>query len=303
MRLDIVIPTFNRSALLRECVESVLRSTSSVDWRVTVVDNNSSDDTKRVVQSSAAGTGRLRYLFEKKVGKCNALNRAITTSDCDVIGMIDDDEQIHPDWIDTAAQWLDKPEVDFIGGPYLGLWRTEKPAWMPAGYEGVISAQDPERIPQTPVRFSDNDQIFVQGGNAVVRRSVFDHVGLYRADFGRFGNDFGSCEDVEMFTRLMAAGVNGYYVPDLIIYHVVPPERMTRAYYRKWVLGQAKSFAALDRANPQNVAYVGRIPRFMIGNAIRGLRTLASRHPGRRFAAELEWWRLAGFMRGVYGRD
>lgn len=299
MRFDIVIPTYNRAALLRECLESVLRSTSTVDWRVTVVDNNSSDDTKQVVESFAARNDRVGYLFEKVQGKSFALNRAIATSASDLIGMIDDDEQIRPDWIETAAKWMENSEVDFIGGPCFGLWRAEKPAWAPD--ERVISAKDPEQIPKTPVRFSDNDQVFVLGGNAVVRRSVFERVGLYRTDLGP-GSDFAWSEDVEMFTRLMAAGLTGYYVPELVIYHVVTPERMTRAYYRRWVWGQAKSSAAIYRTNPQKVVHVGKVPRYMIGIAVKALPALVSSDPAKRFSAELEWWKLAGFTHGVYAR-
>jgi glucosyl-dolichyl phosphate glucuronosyltransferase len=299
MRIDVIIATFNRSTMLRECIESVLRSKSSVDWRVTVVDNNSSDDTRAVVESLATKNSRVRYLFEKKQGKCFALNLGITSSECDVIGMIDDDEQIHPDWIDKAVAWFEDPHVDFIGGPYLGLWRTPIPDWLPAGYEGVISARDPKELPDEPVRFPD-ERFFVQGGNAVLRRHVFDRVGLYRNDIGRFGNNFGSCEDLEMFNRLISAGLTGYFDPRLIIYHVVPPERMMRSYYRQWVFGQARSWAGLNKAAPQQTAYLGKIPRYMIGNALKKTPALLSPVPSRRFAAELEWWRVAGFIRGAY---
>ena len=300
MRLDLLIPTFNRSSLLGECLDSVLRSTSTVDWRVTVIDNNSSDDTRQVVESFAARSDRVRYLFEKRQGRSAALNRGITISACDVIGMIDDDEQIHPDWIDTAAKWLQDPQVDFIGGPYLGLWRAEKPAWLPAGFDGVISADNPDRVPNSAVRFPD-DRIFLRGGNAVMRRSVFDSIGGYRTDIGRIGNDFGSCEDHDVYSRLLTAGMTGYYVPDLIIYHVVPPERVTRAYYRKWAWAQAKSLALMERTGMQKVRYVGRIPRYMIGDMVRELPLLASRDQSRRFAAELQGWKLAGFLCGAYG--
>jgi glycosyltransferase involved in cell wall biosynthesis len=299
MGLDILIPTYNRSTLLGECLESVLRSTSLADWRVTVIDNNSKDDTRQVVESFAARSDRVRYLFEKTQGKSAALNSGIKASDSDVIGMIDDDEQLHPEWVGIVAKWMEDPRIDYIGGPYLGLWRTEKPEWIPAGYEGVLSADDPAHIPGSPLRFPDA-RVFLRGGNAVMRRSVFDRIGGYRTDIGRFGNDLGSCEDHEIYTRLLAVGLTGYYVPDLIIYHVVPPERVTREYYRKWAKGQAESLGLLDRANPQKVPYVGRVPRYMIGDAVKALPALSSSDRGRRFAAELRWWTLAGFVNGAY---
>ncbi len=103
-----------------------------------------------------------------------------------------------------------------------------------------------------------------------------------------------------MFTKLLATGIAGYYVPELIIYHVVSPERITRSYYRRWARAHGKSLATMGRLSPQGVACVGRIPRYMIGNAVRKVPALASRDPARRFSAELEWWRLAGFVKGAY---
>jgi glycosyltransferase involved in cell wall biosynthesis len=292
MRIDILIPTYNRSKLLRECLESVLGSTSMADWRVTVIDNNSSDDTKQVVESFIARSERVHYLFEKKQGKSEALNRGISLSDSDVIGMIDDDEHLHPNWIDTVAKWMQDSRIDYLGGPYFGLWRTEEPDWLPAGYEGVISADDPNQIPDKPLRFPD-PRIFLRGGNAVVRRSVFDRVGGYRPDLF-------PCEDHDIYARLLAAGVTGYYVPDLVVYHLVLPERMTRAYFRKWAKGHGLAFGSLDRSIPQNVPYVGRIPRYMIGDAVKGSLALVSLDRARRFAAELRWRTLAYYFYGAY---
>src|SRR5579862_2754207 len=157
MRLDLLIPTFNRADMLRECLESVVRSTASCDWRVTVIDNNSSDNTKDVVKTF--DNARVRYLFESSQGKSAALNAGIQASDCDVIGMIDDDERLHPEWFDTAAKWMQDSRVDYIGGPYFGLWLAERPNWLPEGFDGVISADDPARIPQTSVPFPD-DRVF-----------------------------------------------------------------------------------------------------------------------------------------------
>ena len=56
---------------------------------------------------------------------------------------------------------------------------------------------------------------------------------------------------------------------------LVPPERVRPSYFRKWAWGQARSRAIMDRRNPQNVAYLGKIPRYMIGAAVRHMPALA----------------------------
>jgi hypothetical protein len=103
-----------------------------------------------------------------------------------------------------------------------------------------------------------------------------------------------------MFNRLKTSGASGLFVPDLIIHHIVPPERVTRSYFRKWVWDRSLSLAKLDRIAPQNVAYFGKIPRYLIGQTLRGTPRLIFGNSAIRFAAELDWRSLAGFIYGAY---
>ena len=302
--LNILIPTYNRSALLEECLKSIFEAEppSSMHWQITVIDNNSSDDTRSVVERYAhRDRQRVHYLFEKQQGRSAALNAGIRYSDCSLIGMIDDDEQVDKMWMQVIEQWFADSSVDFIGGPYLGNWRTKRPSWIPSEYRGVLSVDDIEELPREPVKFGEAKEM-LRGGNAVIRRSVFDLVGLYDIELGRSGDGLASCEDHKMFLKLISSKCNGVYVPELIIYHLVPPERVTRAYFRKWAFGHGISLAKMDRQAPQKIVYVGRIPRYFIGSAVRGLRSILWGSPSERFAAELRWWSLAGFVRGAYGQ-
>lgn len=295
LSLDILIPTYNRSDTLRECLEAILKAESPGDlsWRVTVVDNNSRDNTRGVVESlSSQFSGKLRYLFEPQPGKSHALNLGITASDRTLIGMLDDDELIDERWITIVRDSFVDPALDYIGGPYYGLWRTAKPNWLPPSYPAVLSADDAALVPPHARSF-DDENMFLRGGNAVVRREVFDRIGLYTHGLGK-------CEDHDMFTRLRAAGARGVFIPDLVIHHIVPADRATRAYHRKWVWSRGLSLALMDRQTPENVVYVGRIPRYMIGRTVRCTPQLVFGSAAERFDAELEWRNMLGFIYGAY---
>jgi hypothetical protein len=113
-----------------------------------------------------------------------------------------------------------------------------------------------------------------------------------------------SCEDEDMFKKLLAAGVRGFYRPDLIIHHYVAPERVSKRYFRSWCFWRGVSLGILDHQQPEDVVYVLGVPRHMIGTAVRSTLDTVTRFfgPGaraRRFANELPWWDLAGF---VYGK-
>ena len=74
--VSVVIPTYNRSALLRNAVDSVLAQDTHVPFEIVIVDNNSQDDTAAVVRSLMdAHRGRLRYVLEREQGNAHARNR------------------------------------------------------------------------------------------------------------------------------------------------------------------------------------------------------------------------------------
>jgi len=141
----------------------------------------------------------------------------------------------------------------------------------------------------------------------VMRRSVLERVGPYAVDLGRTpGGRLLSCEDDDMFARLLASGARGFYRPDLIIHHYVPAERLTKRYYRRWCFWRGVSLGLLDRKRPRPVRYLLGVPRFMVGIAVRGtidsVRVLfGAPDPERTFKNELAWWDLAGFMYGKHG--
>jgi glucosyl-dolichyl phosphate glucuronosyltransferase len=101
----------------------------------------------------------------------------------------------------------------------------------------------------------------LMGGNAVIKRSALAMVGPYNVGLGRTDKGLLSCEDEDMFHRLLANGFKGEYIPDLVIYHYVPRERMTRQYHRRWCWGRGTSMGMLARTRTPDVVELFRIPR------------------------------------------
>jgi len=144
------------------------------------------------------------------------------------------------------------------------------------------------------------------GGNAVVSRAVLQKVGLYSTDLGRKGKRALADEDTDMYRRLLAAGAKGMYVPDLIIYHYIHPDRLSKRYFRAWHLWRGVSSGVLDRRQPREAIYLLGIPRYLFGRAIRALWRILKgvlsfkNKPAENFADELQMWDLVGFFYGKY---
>ena len=107
--------------------------------KITVVDNNSKEETSSVVDSFKPHfEDRLNYIFEPNPGKSHALNTGITATSGELVGMIDDDEEIDRSWFVRTNEIFSDDQLDFVGGPYVPRWVTPPPSWLPSRYSGVI---------------------------------------------------------------------------------------------------------------------------------------------------------------------
>src|SRR5689334_23559146 len=141
MTIDLVIPTHNRADLLSRLLDSIrlAQVPDGVQVRTIVVDNNSTDGTRALVEHAKAGwPGVLEYRFEPVQSKSVALNHGLSLVHADIVGMLDDDEEIDPQWIAVVARMFEDPTVDFISGPYLPRWGAPAPDWLPRDFPAVI---------------------------------------------------------------------------------------------------------------------------------------------------------------------
>ena len=143
MRLDVIVPTYNREHLLKHALQSLLAAEipTGLTIYITVVDNNSTDQTRQTVNAfKPPFGGRLNYLFEPKQGKSAALNAGITATNGDLVGMLDDDEEIDGSWYVCVDKAFSNQDVDFIGGPYRPRWGGPPPPWLPNNNSAVIGS-------------------------------------------------------------------------------------------------------------------------------------------------------------------
>jgi glycosyltransferase involved in cell wall biosynthesis len=304
VRLDLIIPTWRRPALLRAALESVARADPPRTMTVEVVVVNNDDDPELPGLDAALASMPFRtsVLHEPTPGKSSALNAAIARSTADYVGLIDDDEEIDRSWFRIVERALGERPLDFLGGRALPLRQRDLPSWLPANYPAVLGMVDggPEERPYGP----DFPGI-MSGGNAVIARTMFARIGGFSVDLGpRADRRLFSCEDEDMYWRLVDAGAQGRYVPDLVVYHYIHPERLRKRYYRSWSFWNSASKGVLSRRRRSPLPSVAGVPRYLYGEALAGLadwvRTLRSRRAdSRRFSAELTLWHLAGRL---YGR-
>jgi glycosyltransferase involved in cell wall biosynthesis len=103
------IPTYNRSAWLRETIESVLAQTFQ-DFRILVSDNGSTDDTADVVRGF--GDERIDYRpLERGVGMTGNFNRIFDLTETDYLVVLPDDDLLRPDHLESTLDVMKSDET------------------------------------------------------------------------------------------------------------------------------------------------------------------------------------------------
>jgi len=285
MRFSILIATYNGANDLVDTLRGLAGLTTRSSWEVIVVDNNSSDNTRQVVEDAAAAfPAPLRYLFEGTQGKAAALNSAIREARGEILMFTDDDALVEPDWLDRADAALEETGGAYVGGRVLPRWESARPSWIPnrnGRMWAVIALAD----------FGDRPREFGRGigwplgVNMAVRASVFHANGIWWDNrYDRVGNSLRGQGQREWCLRARAAGLHGYYTSEMLVHHLVPADRLRKSYFRRWFywygISRAVLYAqhGLDMESPDErtfdfstVPHLAGVPRFMFRNALTHL--------------------------------
>jgi glycosyltransferase involved in cell wall biosynthesis len=302
MRLELLIPTLRRPDLVRAAVRGIARAERhrALDVVVTVINN---DTAPLALEPDLAGPHPLRVLEERRPGKSAALNTGIAASTADYIGLLDDDAEIAADWFHVVARALHAGDVDFIGGRAVLRHLSPEPDWVPPGYPAVLGGADGG---SAPFVYGPAFPGILMGVNAVISRAALRAVGPYDTALGpRVDRRLGSCEDEDMYWRLLRSGARGLYLPDLVVHHHVHPDRLRKSYFRSWCFWNGASKGVMGRRRPPPFPNVAGVPRYVYGEAVRGTLTwlgsmLPGGRPAERMAGELPVWHLAGRLYGRY---
>ncbi len=230
VKITVILCTYNRSQSLAMAMESVAASVipDAVEWEVLVVDNNSTDQTREVVEGFCRRLpSRFRYMLEPKQGKSNALNSGIRAATGHLLAFMDDDVIVEPTWLVNLTTPLYNGDWSGTGGRILSQEIIEAPPWLamegPRSLSGMLALFDlGDKSGEL------NCPPF--GTNMAFKKALFDKYGDFRTDMGPCPGSEIRNEDTEFGRRVLAAGERLWYEPSAIVYHAVPKSRLTKKY-------------------------------------------------------------------------
>lgn len=244
MIASVIVCTYNRSRLLAATIESLISQEFNGKWELIVVDNNSTDDTKLVVESFIYKMTNIRYVFESNQGHSFARNAGITSSTAKYIVFTDDDIFAEPNWLKEIILTFDEDKVVAVGGPIKPVWPFNRPEWL---------NKDWMLEPLAVNEFNDAREkgyfvgYYPYGANMAFRREVFNQCGLFATDLGRKRKKLLTNDDVEIMMRISESGQFIKFAANAVIHHKIDPERLTKHWYYRRFYWQGRSDAIIDK--------------------------------------------------------
>lgn len=297
---SVIVCTYNRAESLRDTLQALQRQQVSPAraWEVIVVDNNSRDDTRAVVERARRDWSKLRYEFEGEQGLSHARNHGIRCASGGVILFTDDDVLPEADWVETTLEGLESFQADACGGYIAPIWELPPPPWLTKRFYGFLAVRTDRTDsflmnPVDPTPF---------GANMAFHRTVFDRVGPFDTTRGRKGAVLASGEDGEMFERIHRAGLRVAFLGNSRVHHKVEAFRCTKKYLRRWRRQTSRNIA-ISRGLPGE-RRIANIPLYLFPQLLRALgRTVMGRltqRPDEAFNREMVLCHFVGTVQGLW---
>jgi hypothetical protein len=121
-----------------------------------------------------------------------------------------------------------------------------------------------------------------------IRRDALRRSGDFDPRIGRKAGTLLGQEVREWCVRAHAAGLVGYYVPDVVVHHLIPRDRLTKSYFRRWYYWRGVSRAilyadcGLDMEDPEGerhdlstIRHIAGVPRYLFRTALSTVKDVA----------------------------
>ena len=216
MPISVVICTRDRPAYIAACLEAVLAQTHSAGEIIVIENTPSSDEAARLIRHYP-----VRHRIEAKPGLSHARNLGLACCRFDVIAFTDDDARPDPDWLRGITHAFADQQVVAVTGLVLpAALETAAESLFEHACGGMGKGARP--IQYAGATMSLSARMAVErlgvGANMAFRRAAFDRVGLFDPLLGA-GSPGRSAEDLDMFHRIVAAGLTLRYEPAAIVRH------------------------------------------------------------------------------------
>ncbi len=248
MDLTVAIPTYNGENRLPDvldklklCIEYCVRSQQeqeSFTWEIIVVDNNSTDNTAKVVkdyQANWLSDYPLKYYFAPEQGAAFARQKAVEKSEGELVAFLDDDNLPAPDWVYEAYKFGQAhPEVGAYGSQiHADFFEQKSSDELPTNFQQISCFLAIVERGDKASKYEPRNKMLPPAAGLVVRKEAWLQTVPQRLVLNHTGKEAGlASEDLEALLHIQQGGWEIWYNPAMVVRHKIPNARLQKEYLR-----------------------------------------------------------------------
>jgi glycosyltransferase involved in cell wall biosynthesis len=223
-KVSVIVSVYSKDRLqcVLDCIDSLRRQSEKPFEIIVVLDPN--PDLIGFYRSRL--NCDVRIVVSDGFGLSNARNVGVKNAKGDIVAFIDDDAVADKEWLKNLLKGYNDSSVVGVGGYIKPLWERGRPKWFPEELDWIVGCSY-KGLPEYTT--------FVRnpiGCNMSLRKEIFEVVGYFRSDVGRYGKKLLSGEEPEFSIRIFRRLPNAkiLYTPSAIVYHKVTGDRLSLSY-------------------------------------------------------------------------
>lgn len=246
---SVIIPTYKRSALLLNALQSVAFQSTAFNFEVLVMDNGCDATLQIAVEQMAIRASKpVRYVRVPEIGLHNGRHAGVRIAQSETLVFVDDDIVANEGWLQSIVDSFNDPDVHLVGGACVPLYEDDPPAWM----EGIWTRNSDGTSLCGPLSLLDYgkviceiDPILIWGLNFAIRKNTLISLGGFHPDsmpweLRRFRGDGESAVSRAAKRKKLKA----LYNPNALVHHIIQKNRLSIEYIerRSYLQGISDSF-------------------------------------------------------------
>jgi glycosyltransferase involved in cell wall biosynthesis len=203
--LSVVIPYYNLGAYINEAINSVLNSTHQ-HIEIIIINDGSDDEASIKELDNFRNHPQIKIIDKQNTGLADSRNKGAELSNGEFLAFLDADDKVAPDYYEKAIKILCHYKNVFFVGAWTQYFGNSKNIW-------------PTFNPEPPLLLTHN---MINSSALIYKKEAFLKAGKNDKDF-KIG-----LEDYESVVSMIAYGLNGVAIPEILFYYRVRKNSMIK---------------------------------------------------------------------------
>lgn len=214
MKLSVIIPVYNVSEYLRQCLDSVINQTFT-DMEIILVNDGSTDNSAEICAEYKQKDSRIIFIEQENAGLAAARQAGLDIANGEYITFVDSDDWLELNMYETMLSAAYEDNVDIV---FCNTYRNESKKETPYMRNGLFTRKEMEEeiFPRLLGRFDKASQVdVIRWCNwlRIYKKELIDKNGI------KFDKRFRRCQDLPFTFECTIHANSYYYLGDDYLYH------------------------------------------------------------------------------------